>query len=88
MSSKVFKNDKLDKKVAKNILKLIKEYFKDENEIEIDSVYTLISGEKMKNFIDLINPYSYPYIEIEKIDPKPKYTVLVESTYCLKKKYN
>ena len=85
MSSKVFKNDKLDKKVAKNILKLIKEYFKDENEIEIDSVYTFISGEKIKNFIDLINPYSYPYIEIEKIDPKAKYTVLVESTYCLKK---
>ena len=48
MSSKVFKNDKLDKKVAKNILKLIKEYFKDENEIEIDSVYTFISGEKLR----------------------------------------
>ena len=85
MRSKVFKNDKLDKKVAKNILKQINEYFKDENEILINSVYTSISGEKIQNFFDLINSYSYPQIEIEKVDPKVKYTILVESAYCLQK---
>ena len=77
MSNKILINDKLDKKVAKNILKQINEYFKDENEILINSVYTSISGEKIQNFFDLINPYSYPQIEIEKVDPKVKYTVLV-----------
>ena len=40
---------------------------------------------KFRIFFDLINPYSYPKIGIEEVDPKVKYTVLVESTYCLKK---
>ena len=55
MCNKVLKNDKINKKVAKNILKQINEYFKDENEILINSVFTSISGEKIQNFFDLIN---------------------------------
>ena len=85
MCNKVLKNDKINKKVAKNILKQINEYFKDENEILINSVFTSISGEKIQNFFDLINHCSYPQIEIEKVDPKVKYTILVESAYCLQK---
>ena len=85
MCNKVLKNDKINKKVAKNILKQINEYFKDENEILINSVFTSISGEKIQNFFDLINHCSYPQIEIETVDPKVKYTILVESAYCLQK---
>ena len=85
MCNKVLKNDKINKKVAKNILKQINEYFKDENEILINSVFTSISGEKIQNFFDLINHCSYPQFEIEKVDPKVKYTILVESAYCLQK---
>ena len=85
MCNKVLKNDKINKKVAKNILKQINEYFKDENEILINSVFTSISGEKIQNFFDLINHCLYPKIEIEKVDPKVKYTILVESAYCLQK---
>ena len=83
MSWKVFENDKLDNKVAKTILEQFKKYFKDETEIEIDSLYPGISGEKIQKLFSILNNYSYP--KIVEIEPKDKYTVLVESTYCLRK---
>ena len=46
--SKIFNNDQLDKKVAKKILKEIREYFAGETQIEIDSFYPSISGEKIQ----------------------------------------
>ena len=83
MFGKAFNDDKLDKKVAKKILAQYEEYFKDETEIEIDSFYPHIYGETILKFFKLIKNYSYP--KVEGISPKLKYTVLVESTYCLKK---
>lgn len=85
MYAKVFNNEKLNKNVAKSILDQITAYFKDETEIEIDSFYPYISGEKIEKFFKLIKNYSFPsFIEVD-VDPKTKYTVLVESTYSLKK---
>ena len=81
--SKIFNNDQLDKKVAKKILKEIREYFAGETQIEIDSFYPSISGEKIQLLFKLIEDYSYP--KLIEIDPKVKYTVIVESTYCLEK---
>ena len=81
--SKIFNNDQLDKKVAKKILKEIREYFAGETQIEIDSFYPSISGEKIQLLFKLIEDYSYP--KLIEIDPKVKYSVIVESTYCLEK---
>ena len=82
ISWKVFGNDKLDHKFAKTILEQFKEYFKDETEIEIDSLYPGISGEKIQKLFISLKNYSFP--KIVEIDPKVKYTVLVESTYSLR----
>lgn len=83
MFGKTFNNEKLDKKIAKTILDEIGAYLKDETEIEIDSFYPYISGEKINQFFKLTTNYSYP--TFVKINPGDKYTVVVESTYCLKK---
>ena len=81
--SKTFNDDKLDKKVAQDILEQIREYFDRETEMEIDSFFTKVPGEKIQNLFQLIKNYSFP--KIVEINPKEKYTVIVESTYCLKK---
>ena len=78
---KTFSNDKFDKKIARKILSQMNEYFKDETAIEIDEFYANVDGEKLQNFFKLINNYSFP--KIEEINPNKKYTIIVESTYCL-----
>ena len=69
--------------MAKKILKEIREYFAGETQIEIDSFYPSISGEKIQLLFKLIEDYSYP--KLIELDPKVKYSVIVESTYCLEK---
>ena len=83
MFGKTFNKQKLDKKVSKTILDEITAYFKDETEIEINSFYPYISGAKIDHFFKLITNYSYP--TFMEINSGAKYTVMVESTYCLKK---
>lgn len=70
-------------KVAKNILGQFEGYFGGEEDIEIGLLFPFINGSKIDNFFKLIDEYSYP--QKISIDPKIDYTVVVESTYCLKK---
>ena len=79
---KTFNEENLDKKVAKNIIDQFTQYLKGETDIEIDSFLPYVSGQKIQKFFGLIKNYSFPTI-VEGIKSEKKYTVLVESTYCL-----
>ena len=81
--AKIFNCESLQKKTAQKILAGITKYFENEPDIEIDSFYPFISGEKIKQFFESTNNCSYPEKVI--VNPNLKYTVIVESTYCLKR---
>ena len=81
--AKIFNCESLQKKTAQKILAGITKYFENEPDIEIDSFYPFISGEKIKQFFESTKNCSYPEKVI--VNPNLKYTVIVESTYCLKR---
>ena len=83
MFGKTFQNDNFDKKVGRKILTEMNKYFEDETEIEIDAFYTDVDGEKLSNFFAMIKNYSFP--NLLEMNKKTKYTIIVESTYCLRK---
>ena len=74
--------DESVRKIAKEFMKQINEYFSNETDLEIDSFYPGISGGNIQNFFKTINNYSYP--KITEVNPSFNYSVIVESTYCLK----
>ena len=70
------------RKVSKEIKEQINKYFTDEPDLEIDSFYPGINGENIENFFKTIKNYSYP--KITEVNPGINYSVIAESTYCLK----
>ena len=58
--TKIFRKEKLDKKIGIEIINLFKNYFENESDIEIDTLFTEVSGEKVDRFFQLIEKYSYP----------------------------
>ena len=79
---KYYNADESGRKVAKEIKEQINKYFSDEPDLEIDSFYPGINGENIENFFKTIKNYSYP--KITEVNPVINYSVIVESTYCLK----
>ena len=65
-----------------NIIKQLKAYFKEEMQIEVDTLFPLVKGTIIKNFFETTKDYSYP--DIEKFDEKLSYTIIMESTYNLR----
>ena len=74
-------NKSLDEKKAKKIIKKIENLSKKETSIHIDSFLTQVDGKEINNFFGSIKEYSF--FAIDKIDDKKKYTLIVESTFCL-----
>lgn len=74
-------NKSLDEKTAKKIIKKIENLSKKETSIHIDSFLPQVDGKEINNFFGSIKEYSFP--AIDKIDDKKKYTLIVESTFCL-----
>jgi hypothetical protein len=68
--------------VCFNIIRQLKGYFKDETQLEIDSLFPLVKGIKIKSLFETIENYSYP--KLEKFNEKLSYTIIVESTFCLR----
>ena len=63
-------------------MKQINENFSDEADLEIDSFYPGINGKNIENFFKTIKNCSYP--KITEVNPDINYSVIAESTYCLK----
>ena len=79
---KFYNSNESERKVAKDIMKQINENFSDEADLEIDSFYPGINGKNIENFFKTIKNYSYP--KITEVNPDINYSVIAESTYCLK----
>ena len=79
---KFYNSNESERKVAKDIMKQINENFSDEADLEIDSFYPGINGKNIENFFKTIKNYSYP--KITEVNPSINYSVIAESTYCLK----
>ena len=80
------KNKELDENVAKQIFQGFKGKLKDESKIEkieIDSFFVNVTGKKVKDFFLNMKQYSFPAGETP-IDENMIYTILIESTHCLK----
>jgi len=77
------KNKELDENIAKKIFEEFKEKLENEPKIEIDSFFFNVTGKKVKDFFLNMKKYSFPANETA-IDTNEEYTILVESTHCLK----
>ena len=77
------KNKELDENVAKQIFDEFKEKLENEPKIEIDSFFFNVKGKKVKDFFLNMKQYSFPANETA-INTNEEYTILVESTHCLK----
>ena len=77
------KNKELDENVAKQIFDEFKEKLENEPKIEIDSFFFNVKGKKVKDFFLNMKQYSFPANETA-ININEEYTILVESTHCLK----
>ena len=83
LTAETKKNKELDENVAKQIFDDFKEKLANEPKIEIDSFFFNVKGKKVKDFFLNMKQYSFPANETA-IDTNEDYTILVESTHCLK----
>lgn len=74
----------ISQKESEENFKEIKDKLKKVEKIELDSVFTNISGETIKNFFKNMEAYSFPAIDNNKIVSKKNYTIIIESTHSLK----
>jgi len=77
------KKKELNENIAKKIFNEFREKLENESKIEIDSFFFNVTGKKVKDFFLNMKKYSFPVNEAA-IDEKEEYTILVESTHCLK----
>ena len=80
------KDPQLNPETAVKIIELIDLVLKDETQIQIDSLLPLVEGKELFDFFNNIKEYSFP--SDNKIDINKKYTVIVESTFCLQSQIN
>ena len=76
-SSKALKEDE-----ANMIKESFQQFMKEENDIQIDSLYLNVSGAKIKKYFESIKEYSYP--SAVDVDENKTYTIIVESTRSLR----
>lgn len=76
----------LNPETAIKIIEIIDWALKDENPIQIDSLLPLVEGKELFKFFNNIKEYSFP--SDNKIDINKKYTVIVESTFCIHSQIN
>lgn len=74
-------NRRLKERIAKLIIKKVKKLLKSEAVIQIDSFLPGVNGKNINIFFDSIKQYSFP--STHKIDENKKYSLIVESTFCL-----
>ena len=80
------KDPQLNPETAVKIIELIDLVLKGETQIQIDSLLPLVEGKELFDFFNNIKEYSFP--SDNKIDINKKYTVIVESTFCLQSQIN
>lgn len=80
----ILNDPKLDPKIGKEIISQIDKSLMNETQIQIDSFLPKINEKKLNKFFCDIGIYSFPYFE--KVDERKQYTIVVESTFCLKSK--
>ena len=80
------KDPQLNPETAVKIIELIDLVLKDETQIQIDSLLPLVEGKELFDFFNNIKEYSFP--SDNKIDINKKYTIIVESTFCLQSQIN
>lgn len=78
----ILEDPKLDPNIGKEIVAKVDKFLKKETQIQIDSLLPKIDGKKVNKFFYDMEKYSYPYFE--KVEENKKYTLVVESTFCLK----
>lgn len=74
-------NANLEPNTGKEIIRQVNESLKKETPIQIDSFVPMIDGRKINTFFASIENYSFPCVE--KVDEQKKYTLIMESTFCL-----
>jgi hypothetical protein len=77
----LIENDDLKPDIAKEIIKKMIISLKNETKIQIDSLIPMIEGKQIFDFYERIKEFSFP--SINNINKHKKYTVIVESTFCL-----
>ncbi len=80
----ILNDPKLEPKIRKEIISQIDKSLMNETQIQIDSFLPKINEKKLNKFFCDIGKYSFPYFE--KVDERKQYTIVVESTFCLKSK--
>ena len=80
------KDPQLNPETAVKIIEIIDLVLKGETQIQIDSLLPLVEGKELFDFFNNIKEYSFP--SDNKIDINKKYTVIVESTFCLQSQIN
>ena len=80
------KDPQLNPETAVKIIEIIDSVLKGETQIQIDSLLPLVEGKELFDFFNNIKEYSFPSDNI--IDINKKYTVIVESTFCLQSQIN
>ena len=77
----LIEKDDLKPDIAKEIIKKIIISLENETKIQIDSLIPMIEGKQIFDFYERIKEFSFP--SINNINKHKKYTVIVESTFCL-----
>ena len=80
------KDPQLNPETAVKIIEIIDSVLKGETQIQIDSLLPLVEGKELFDFFNNIKEYFFP--SDNKIDINKKYTVIVESTFCLQSQIN
>ena len=80
------KDPQLNPETAVKIIELIDLVLKGETQIQIDSLLPLVEGKELFDFFNNIKEYFFP--SDNKIDINKKYTIIVESTFCLQSQIN
>ena len=80
------KDPQLNPETTVKIIELIDLVLKGETQIQIDSLLPLVEGKELFDFFNNIKEYFFP--SDNKIDINKKYTVIVESTFCLQSQIN
>ena len=80
------KDPQLNPETAVKIIEIIDLVLKGETQIQIDSLLPLVEGKELFDFFNNIKEYFFP--SDNKIDINKKYTIIVESTFCLQSQIN
>ena len=80
------KDPQLNPETAVKIIEIIDSVLKGETQIQIDSLLPLVEGKELFDFFNNIKEYFFP--SDNKIDINKKYTIIVESTFCLQSQIN